>query len=206
MRFAIYDESSEETVSKILWSEEGISMRPLALLIALVAVVLAGCATIKTYSRLEQPVDTPMSTYVGGVVFKVDRSQDLPNVFGRADIFGGKVNKGFMELVYKGIGPNGNLLFGVVDEQTTSNETTMTRHSNTTADVTSETYGNTTTSTIVVHRPPKGETVALPPNTTNFAFDPKSGKNFTIDGIKVVLDKWTTTSFSYSLVDTGEPK
>ena len=56
--------------------------------------------------NLAQSSATELNTHIGGQVFKIDRSTDLPNAFGKADIFGGKVNRGYTELRYQGTRDN----------------------------------------------------------------------------------------------------
>jgi hypothetical protein len=72
-------------------------MRFIALTLALaLSVALAGCgATLQTYDHLSQDTGRELSTHVGGQVLRVQRTQDLPNAFGKADVFGGKVNRGY---------------------------------------------------------------------------------------------------------------
>jgi hypothetical protein len=57
-------------------------------------LALSGCgSTIQTYERLDQNTGRDLSTHVGGQVLKIQRTSDLPNAFGKADVFGGKVNR-----------------------------------------------------------------------------------------------------------------
>ena len=91
-------------------------------------VALAGCgATLQTYDRLTQESDREIMTHVGGQVLKVKRTTDLPNAFGNADIFGGKVDRGFTELRFQGIAQDGRAVFRVTEIETQSTETTMSR-------------------------------------------------------------------------------
>ena len=58
--------------------------------------IITGCAQIKTYKTLEQPINTPVYADVGGVVMKVRKTRDLPNMYGRADMWGGKVRLSYL--------------------------------------------------------------------------------------------------------------
>ena len=99
------------------------------LAIAALVITLAGCgATIQTYERLSQDTGRELSTHVGGQVLRVQRTSDLPNAFGKADVFGGKVNRGYTELRYQGLAPDGRLIFRVTEVETESTETTMSRY------------------------------------------------------------------------------
>lgn len=127
---------------------------------------LSGCASIETYEDLVQPLSQPLETYVGGVVFKIKRSSDLPNAFGAADIFGGKVDGGSAQLWYQGRDENGHLRFRLTDIQTESNETTMTRYGKDRRD---------------------GQTVALPANATDFVLDMGKRQDLTVAGVHVTI-------------------
>ena len=61
------------------------------------SAVLSGCAPVETRSHLDRPAgETYAST--GDIVLRVQRVDDLPNVFGRADLFGRTRDRGFTEL------------------------------------------------------------------------------------------------------------
>jgi hypothetical protein len=163
-------------------------------------IALAGCgATIQTYERLNQDTGRELSTHVGGQVLRVQRTQDLPNAFGKADVFGGKVNRGYTELRYQGITPDGRLVFRVTEVETESTETTMSRYGGSTSTLNAQRVGNSVYGTVTTYDAPRGSTERLPPNTTEFALDPKITKEFTIGGIKVLLINASETSLAYQL-------
>jgi hypothetical protein len=173
-------------------------MRFIALTLAL---ALAGCgATIQTYERLSQDTGRELSTHVGGQILRVQRTQDLPNAFGKADVFGGKVNRGYTELRYQGITPDGRLVFRVTEVETESTETTMSRYGGSTSTLNGKRVGNNVYGTVTTYDAPRGSTERLPPNTTEFALDPKKTKEFTIGGIKVLVISASETALAYQLV------
>jgi hypothetical protein len=170
-----------------------------------IPLLIAGCGTIQTYERLVQPTESELNTYIGGPVFRIERSSDLPNVVGKADIWGGKVDRGFVELRYQGVAPDGKLLFRVTDIETRSNETTMSRYGlrqstvNATTTVSptgtsANTFGTVTTVA------PQGQTQLLGPNTTEFAFDVVKSKVLTIAGVTVRIVGFDAQSLRYVLV------
>ncbi|MEG3111240.1 hypothetical protein SC127_10940 [Pantoea sp. T14] len=184
----------------------------------LVAIFLSGCSSIKNYESLEQPTNTPLKTYVGGEVFKTDKSSDLPNAFGHADVFGGKVDRGFSELRYLGIQQNGYLGFAVVEMETRSNESTMSRYGMSTSTINAQSYtnGNTygrmsgsnyygsgsyqtnTTGTVTTLNAPEGHTSYLPPNATTFAIPP-SQQQLRLGNVNVMIIGFDATTLTYSL-------
>lgn len=163
-------------------------------------VALAGCgATLQTYERLSQESDREITTHVGGQVFKVKRTTDLPNVFGKADIFGGQVDGGFTELRFQGIAQDGRAVFRVTEIETQSTETTMSRYGSSKSELKAQLDGNRLTGTITTYDAPRGSTEMLPPNTTQFAVDLNKSKQFTVAGIKVRVMAITETSLTYIL-------
>jgi hypothetical protein len=164
-------------------------------------IALAGCgATIQTYDQLSQDTGRELSTHIGGQVLRVQRTQDLPNAFGKADVFGGKVNLGYTELRYQGMTPDGRLVFRVTEVETESNETTMSRYGGSTSTVNAQRVGNSVYGTVTTYDAPRGSTERLPPNTTEFTLDPRKTKEFTIGGVKVLVINASETSLAYRLV------
>jgi hypothetical protein len=146
------------------------------LTIIALAAILAGCGTIKSYDQLAQPTGKDLETYVGGTIFKVDRSRDLPNALGRADLFGGKVFAGHTELRYQGLTDDGRVVLRVTEIEAHSTESTMIR------------YGQST-----------GNSGILPPNTTQFVFDTSKEKELVIAGVRVSFIEFTPQRLRYRL-------
>ena len=177
-----------------------------SLLISFAALVLAGCGTPETNEHLSTPqpaaahtVQSPsiLETYIGGVIFKVDRTKPLPNVFGKPDIFGRKVYAGYTELRYQGLTEEGRILLRLTEAETQSNETTMTRSGQSTFDGRVDQQGNVSGT---LTRPPQGSTVLLPANTTEFAFDPTKEKELTIAGTRVRFVEYKPQGLKFSLI------
>ena len=147
------------------------------LAIAGTAAILAGCGTIENHEQLSQPTGKDLETYVGGLIFKVNRSRDLPNAFGRADLFGGKVFAGYTELRYQGVTDDGRVILRITELETHSTETTMSR------------YGQSSGSFSEI----------LPPNTTQLAFDATKEKDLLIAGVRVTFVEFTPLKLRYEL-------
>ena len=163
-------------------------------------VALAGCgATIQTYEQVGQATGLELSTHVGGQVLKIQRTSDLPNAFGKADVFGGKVNRGYTELRYQGLAPDGRIVFRVTEVETESTETTISRYGVSTSTLNAQRIGNSVYGTVTSYDAPRGSTERLPPNTTHFAVDASKTKEFTVAGTKVQIINATETSLTYQL-------
>jgi len=193
------------------WRQETSSkMKTRILLIVSLAGPLCSCGTVDT---TQEHVSTPsgpreaqgaakvQQTYVGGQIFKVDRSRPLPNAFGGADIFGRKIYAEFTELRYLGLTDDGKIILRVTEVETHSNETTMSRSGVAHVQGNVNQYGGFNGT---VTQPPKGSTELLPPNTTQFVLDPTKEKELTVAGMKVKFLEFTPSSLKYSLEKMGK--
>lgn len=96
--------------------------------LVLILIILGGCAQIESYRTFDQPTGEQLSAPIGGVMLKIRKTRDLPNVFGRADIWGGKVDEGFTELRYLGMSEDGTISLRLVDQDIVSDENVFTRY------------------------------------------------------------------------------
>jgi len=170
------------------------------LALAGMAALFAGCGTIRNYEQLSQPTGKDLETYVGGSIFKVSRSRDLPNAFGRADIYGGKIFAGYTELRYQGLADDGRVVLRVTEVETHSTETAMSRYGQSSgsfhghSDGSGNVYGN-----VAVYHPPQGSTEVLPPNTTQVALDAAKEKELVLAGVRVTFIEFTPIKLRYRL-------
>ena len=146
-------------------------------LVLIFSFLISSCAQIKHYEDVSKSLGTQHTASLGSELYRINKTRDLPNVFGKADIYGGKVNEGYSELRFMGVTPEGGIIFQLTDIDIESNETVFTRYgasrstvnSNTTANVSA--YGNTaygsaqTNATISHYEKPKATITQLPANT-----------------------------------------
>lgn len=147
-------------------------------------------------TRERKSPDEARETYVGGQIFKIDRTRPLPNAFGGADIFGRKVYAGFSELRYHGLTEDGKIILRITEVGTHSTETTMSRSNIRYFNGHVDQQGNFSGT---VTQPPKGSTELLPPDTTEFAIDANKESELTIVGMKVRFLEFTSHSLKYTL-------
>ena len=172
--------------------------------VILSAGVIFGCA-IHSYEIVQQPTAVTLSTGIGGQIFRIERSSDLHNAFGAASISGDSVDQGFVELVFAGVASDGRLILRFTNQETRSNETSMSRHGVGDVAATASTTGNWTTASGVYIPPRKGETLYLPSNTIEFLYDTSSG-TLLIAGIEVTFVSSTPQSVRFWLRDARPPK
>lgn len=156
-----------------------------AVLGSAIALTVAGCAQIEHRQQLAEPIGQTTTVPVGGSIATINKQRDLPNVFGRADLYGRKVDTGFLKIVYKGRANDGSALFEQVDVDVQSNASVFTRMPSTysassQASVTGNRYGiaGQGHSQASGMAPQAEQNIVLPPTATRFAV-PK-GKTLTL--------------------------
>jgi len=157
-------------------------------------VATSGCAPVEMKAAADRPAGETYAS-AGDVVLKVQRTDNLPNAWGRADLFGRTRDRGFTELRYMGLGPQGMPVFRRRDVEIITNETTMSR----TAGIStyqaagsafvaggagSARYGATGTTII----PATASVTPLAPDTVEFPLDLRQGRTVTVgtNGIEVI--------------------
>jgi hypothetical protein len=93
----------------------------------IIGLALSGCGAIRSHRNVQQPLGSVLTTGIGGTLFRLNKTGDLPNCFGGRDIWGGKVDKGFAEIKLIGIA-GAVLTLDVLDINKQSSETTMDRY------------------------------------------------------------------------------
>ena len=153
----------------------------------LLCSVIVSCGSIEKHRNIQHETDTVLTTSIGGTIFRLDRTSDLPNVFGNADIYGGQVDRGYAEVKYKGLNEKGELIIQVIDVHTESPETVLDR------------YGN--------HNVNVNQNVNISQNATHagtpeiFAFDLSKENELIIANVKIIFISVKTYSVTYKLVD-----
>ena len=163
-----------------------------ALQIISVLFLVSACTTIQEYENLTQKTDVLLSTSVNGVIFKIQKEKDLPNVFGKKDIYGGMVNQGEKSLRFRGLNQNGNLVLRLIDIDVQSNENVFTRYN----------IGSSTPSgnnNIIITDAPEARIDRLPENVYEFEFDYRQNKILDLGYIKVSFENVTAYSIRYLL-------
>lgn len=157
----------------------------------------SGCAQIKNYSNIDTPLGTTLTTPVGGKIFGIANTKDLPNVFGKADIYGGKVNTGFSELRFKGVAEDSSKVnFEYTELVIHSNENVFTRYGQDGTSIYQDQYtGNTYMTT---HKKPIANITHMPPSVSNFSI-PSSKKSLDFSGYKITLIDITPYQLTYSI-------
>jgi len=163
-------------------------MRKITIYILLI-LSITGCNAIQSYRNLEQTTNTTLIASIGSTIFRLNKASDLPNVLGKADLYGGKINNGYAELKLLSIDRNGILQLKVHDISLSSSETTMDRYLNkTTVDIKNSVNINDTEPDSI--------------SGTIIHFDSKKEKTLNISGILVTFTKIDPYNVSYTLHDT----
>jgi hypothetical protein len=178
-------------------------------LVSVVSIGLMACTPPKHYEVIKQQKHVALTAYIGGEIVSLKKSRDLPNAFGGADIFGGKVDGGYIRLSFSGLTNNGYIIVRRQDVEIQSDATTMSRYgvgqafSNTNLSGTATTMGGVTsysgsaTGHTTYIRPRRETTVVLPPNTIEFEWDYKKNDVLDMGVFRVRVVNVTSTRFDY---------
>jgi hypothetical protein len=156
----------------------------------------ASCSPVEVRSSIDRQRG-PSFASTGDVMVRVDMRDDLPNAFGRADMFGRTQDRGFIELRYMGLNASGEPTFRRRDVDIYTNETTMSQMGFRSATVTAQQVGNTVIASGVGAATPPATVEALPPETMEFALDPTQGKKITIRDLGVELIDFNSAGVQY---------
>jgi hypothetical protein len=135
--------------------------------------VMTACGQIQTYESYSVSSEVEETASIGNELYRITKEEDLPNVIGKADIYGGKRIIGFTELRFLGLTPEGHIKFRLSDVDIATNETVMTR------------YGGTS-SNGSHHEKDMATIHQLPPAIVDFTFDPGEG-NLELEGVTVEI-------------------
>lgn len=107
-------------------ADKGLSVSICKVLAVSIVALVAACATPQKQEQVSQVRGETLVAGVGDVVLRIERTSDLPNAFGGADIFGRKKAQGATEVRFLGIS-DGHVVLARNDIDIDSDETTMTR-------------------------------------------------------------------------------
>lgn len=177
-------------------------------LLSLVAL-LVSCETIQTYSAIDQPIGKVLYADIGGVVLKLRKSRDLPNIFGKADVYGGKVDEGFKELRFIGASSDGIIRFRLVDVDVMSNEDVFTRYMGNKTTIETQTtfnpYANTAnTYGTISNSEREANRKVLPPNVTEFSHNYKTNPELILMGKRISILDANPANIKYSLSEINQ--
>ena len=155
----------------------------------IVSLSMYGCGTIRSHRNLEQPMESVLTTGIGGTVFRLNKTGDLPNAFGGRDIWGGKTDKGFAEMKLAGIEET-VLILEIIEVNKHSSETVMDRYKPFQNRNTAVNVDVDNTITIGNQEQPKPYIVR---------FDTAKQRDITIGGVRVTFSVVQPYSVQYSL-------
>ena len=83
-------------------------MKRRSVILGLGALVTA-CSPVRQETAVSRPAGVETFASIGDVMIRIDARENLPNAFGKADIFGRTRDRGFSDLRFMGIAPTGKL-------------------------------------------------------------------------------------------------
>src|SRR4051812_13842986 len=76
-------------------------MRAMLRTVLILGAMLGGCTPVQMRADMDRPSGEGYAS-TGDIVVRIHRTDDLPNVFGRADLFGRTRERGFTKVRYMG--------------------------------------------------------------------------------------------------------
>ncbi|MCM8734616.1 hypothetical protein M5E06_10460 [Azospirillum sp. A1-3] len=179
--------------------------------LACVAVLgLGACAPIEKRADITTPTAGPQVAGVGDVMVRFNVTENLPNAFGASDIFGGRRDRGFVELRYAGMLPDGRVVLHRKDVEIMTNETTMSRSgigfATTNAQVSRYAGGASAVGTTVYTEPTQATVIPLPADAREIVIDLRQGRKLPIQGEMIEIADAQPTMIRYTLIGRQDPK
>lgn len=159
-------------------------VRCLAVLLVFSAV--AGCAPVEKHVTVDQPQRVELTAGIGDVIIRIDVIEDLPNLWGRADLYGRTRERGFSELRYMGM-VGEKAVFRRRDVDIMTNETTMSRSGFGTTLVSVQPAGQGVVAYGISTQAPGATMQALTPGTIEFTLDLQLIRTMTVRGKRLEI-------------------
>ena len=185
-------------------------------LIFLAVLLIAGCAEIKSSSRLTQPLGSPLIAGVGDAIVEIDTQESLPNIFGNADLYGRTRPTGRIFVTYLGL-EQGRAVFERQTVRFQSNATTMnsspiiipqtstTTYTGTTSITggisgTAVSSGSATTTAPPIVLPPSGsKTQVISSDRIRYFLDLDKDRTLFVGGYEILIEEAITSSVKYRI-------
>jgi hypothetical protein len=173
-----------------------------------VAALLVSCAPVAQQTVLSTPIGQDLTAGVGDVVLRAEGRENMPNILGRADLFGRTRPTGFTTIQYGGMQGNKVVLLraGVTTQSdaTTMNSTPLLlptqQHSMTTGSVGGTPVSAATTTTGMAYIPPTGSTsVNSSQPTIPIVVDWHTNPRVPAEGKVIVIEAATPTQLTYRI-------
>lgn len=190
-------------------------------LLVVVALLATGCGAIKNSSRLAQTLNKPLVAGVGDAIIEIETRESLPNIAGKADIFGRTRPTGKIFVTYLGL-EQGRAVFERYTIRVQSNATTMNSsplvipQTSTTTYSGSTTIGGTmpggtfsgsamssgtatTSAPPIVLLPSGSETQVISNNRIVYFIDLTQSRRLIVEGHEIIVDEAFATSVKYKI-------
>lgn len=193
----------------------------LQIILAGLVLSLSGCSEIESSARLSQDLNRPLVAGVGDTVIEIETRESLPNVFGKADLYGRTRPTGKVFITYLGI-EQGRAAFERTTVRLQSNATTMNStpiiipRSSTTTYSGSTTFsgtapgggfagsavssGTASTRALPIILPPSGsQTQVISNDKIRYYLDLDQDRKIVVEGNVVLIDEATASSVTYRI-------
>jgi hypothetical protein len=155
--------------------------KAIALTICAGAFTFSASAAAQQSTKIDRAANTESYASIGDTLVRVSIRESLPNAFGGADVFGRKRDKGFVEIRYMGMTPDGRAIFRRRSVDVYSNETTMNRSGIRYGSATIQPDGRGARISGFSSGPARATVEPLPADTVEFAFNLTKTRTLTVE-------------------------
>jgi hypothetical protein len=159
---------------------------------ACLAAILAGCAPIQQTANISTPIDQSLRAGIGDEIIRTEGRENLPNVFGRADIWGRTRSTGLTIVQYGGL-RNGKALLVRSGVATQSDATTMDRIGTATV------VAGQNTATAIYSPPRSPNVTAMQQPSIPIEVDWRRNSRVPVAGPTIVIEAADATSLTYRI-------
>ncbi len=161
-------------------------------------VLFAGCAPVQMHSGTDRAPGVAYAS-TGDILLRVNRTDDLPNIFGRADLYGRQRDRGFSEIRYMGITPSGQPYFRRRDVEIVTNETTMSQMGLRLGTASVQATGQGAIASGIGMSASPATVGALPPDTVEFTVNPAQGSSLTVGDHGIQIADFNSAGIHYRI-------
>ena len=172
-----------------------------------ITLLISGCAAVKEHKDITQKIDTPILAGIGDLIIQVNKEKNLPNAFGKSDIFGRTTPTGKIFVYYQGTEGN-NAVFirksiSIETGATTMNSTPLVFNTSDTSShsgtINGQYYSGNSTTTKTNIIPAAGSTTQTMDNSAfKITVNLKDKEKFLlVEGYKIEIIKASKSSIEY---------
>jgi hypothetical protein len=183
-------------------TKKGLAATRGRLSVCIAITLLPSCTPVEKHYEYSHSAGTEYVAGIGDNVIRVDVNEDLPNVAGRADLWGRTRYRGYDELKYGGLDEQGRALLVRSGVEVVTNENTVNRSGLGTAMVQAQPLASGYSATGFGMRAPD-PSIGLAPDAIAFAIEVNQGNKVPFQGRTIIIREAAPTYLRYLVADSA---